>query len=124
MITKEEIAKKYLFLLEKGDVGQIIDLFADNGTVVSPLYGTLSASKFYKVLSEDTNSSKLHLDGVFLEKNTNRISLLFDYEWILKNKSKVAFKVVDILELTKDNKIQKLTIIYDTVNTRVLKDAL
>ncbi|WP_405206815.1 nuclear transport factor 2 family protein [Aquimarina sp. LLG6339-5] len=123
-MTKEEIAKRYLFLLEKGDVAKVVDLFADDGIVVSPLYGTLSAAKFYKHLSEDTNSSKLHLDGLFLEKDTNRISLLFDYEWILKNSEKVNFKVVDILDLSEDNKIQKLTIIYDTVNSRRLIDTL
>ncbi|WP_299179593.1 nuclear transport factor 2 family protein [uncultured Aquimarina sp.] len=123
-MTKEEIAKRYLFLLEKGDVAKVVDLFTDDGIVVSPLYGTLSAAKFYKDLSEDTNSSKLHLDGIFLEKDTNRLSLLFDYEWILKNNEKVNFKVVDILDLSEDNKIQKLTIIYDTVNSRRLRDTL
>ncbi|WP_108804046.1 nuclear transport factor 2 family protein [Aquimarina sp. Aq107] len=123
-MTKEEVAKRYLFLLEKGDVPKVVDLFTDDGIVVSPLYGTLSAAKFYKDLSEDTNSSKLHLDGIFLEKDTNRLSLLFDYEWILKNNEKVNFKVVDILDLSEDNKIQKLTIIYDTVNSRRLRDTL
>ncbi|WP_299437098.1 nuclear transport factor 2 family protein [uncultured Aquimarina sp.] len=119
-MTKEEVAKKYLSFLERGEIDNVINLFVDEGIVVSPLYGVLPATEFYKSLSEDTTSSKLLFDGLFFEKNTNRISLLFDYVWTLKNGKVVEFKVVDILELTPENKIKKLTIIYDTVNTRSL----
>ncbi|WP_298316078.1 nuclear transport factor 2 family protein [uncultured Aquimarina sp.] len=119
-MTKEEVAKKYLFFLEKGEMKNVVDLFTQDGVVESPLYGVLSAEEFYKALSEDTNSSKLRYDGLFFEKNTNRISLLFDYVWELKNSKTVEFKVVDILELTPENKIKKLIIIYDTINARNL----
>ncbi len=119
-MTKEEVAQKYLSFLEKGGEDKIIDLFTDSGIVVSPLYGVLSAKEFYKTLLADTKSSELHFDGLFFEKNTNRISLLFDYKWTFKNNEQVDFKVVDVLELTSQNKIEKLTIIYDTVNTRNL----
>lgn len=119
-MTKEEVAKKYLFFLEKGEMKNVVDLFIQDGVVESPLYGALSAEEFYKALSEDTSSSKLRYDGLFFEKNTNRISLLFDYVWELKNSKTVEFKVVDILELTPENKIKKLIIIYDTINARNL----
>ncbi|AXT49910.1 nuclear transport factor 2 family protein [Aquimarina sp. BL5] len=119
-MTKEEVAKKYLFFLEKGEMKNVVDLFTQDGVVESPLYGVLSAEEFYKALAEDTNSSKLRYDGLFFEKNTNRISLLFDYVWELKNSKTVEFKVVDILELTPENKIKKLIIIYDTINARNL----
>ncbi|WP_299216687.1 nuclear transport factor 2 family protein [uncultured Aquimarina sp.] len=123
-MTKEEVAKKYLFFLEKGEMDCVVDLFTNDGVVESPLYGVLSAKEFYKALAEDTNSSQLRFDGLFFEKNTNRISLFFDYVWILKNNKTVEFKVVDILELTSENKIKKLIIIYDTVNARSLIDTL
>ncbi|WP_378173444.1 nuclear transport factor 2 family protein [Aquimarina sp. SS2-1] len=123
-MTKEEVAKKYLSFLEKGEMDKVIGLFTDNGVVISPLYGALPATEFYRKLSEDTASSRLNFDDLFYEKNTNRISLLFDYNWTLKNKKKVKLKVVDILELTSENKIQKLTIIYDTVQSRKMVEEL
>ncbi len=123
-MTKEEVARKYLFFLEKGEMDKVVDLFTRDGVVESPLYGVLSAKEFYKTLAADTNSSKLSFDGLFFEKNTNRVSLLFDYVWVLKNNKTVEFKVVDVLELTSENKIKKLIIIYDTVNARSLIDTL
>ncbi len=117
-MTKEEVAQNYLLYLEKGEMGQVTNLFADEGIVVSPLYGTLPAKKFYETLAGDTNTSKLIYDGLFFEKDSNRMSLLFDYHWQLKNGKEVTFKVVDIIELNLENKIKKLTIIYDTVHSR------
>ncbi len=117
-MTKEEVAKKYLLYLEKGEIDKVVDLFAINGMVVSPLYGTKSARDFYTALVLDTNTSTLKFDGLFFEKDTRRISLLFDYQWELKHGEVVDFKVVDIIELNDHNKIEKLTIIYDTVTSR------
>ncbi len=119
-MTKEEVAHQYLSFLEKGEVDNVVDLFTDDGIVESPLYGVKPARTFYKLLSEDTSSSELKFDGVFFENNTNRISLLFDYKWSLKNGKVIEFKVVDIIELTTENKIKKLAIIYDTVGARNL----
>ncbi|GAA0720301.1 hypothetical protein GCM10009430_20320 [Aquimarina litoralis] len=117
-MTKEELTKKYLEYLENGEIDKVIQLFTKDGVVVSPVYGTMLAKEFYYKLAEDTKSSKLYFDGLFVEENSNRISILFDYHWTLKNSKIVKFKVVDILELTLDNQIEKLTIIYDTVNAR------
>ncbi|MDY8135663.1 nuclear transport factor 2 family protein [Aquimarina sp. 2201CG5-10] len=115
---KEQIAKDYLLYLEEGNMNKVVDLFAENGMVVSPLYGTQSAREFYKILAGDTSTSELKFDGLFYEKNSNRISLLFDYIWGLKDGKKVQFKVVDIIELDTNNKIEKLSIIYDTIHSR------
>ena len=117
-MTKEEVAQNYLSFLEKNEVDKVISLFAEDGIVESPLYGTMPASKFYKALADDTTTSKLKFDGLFLEKDSNRISLLFDFNWELKDGKRVVFKVVDIIVLNSENKIEKLTIIYDTVHSR------
>nr|WP_235015820.1 nuclear transport factor 2 family protein [Aquimarina sp. AU58] len=123
-MTKEEVAQNYLSFLEKNEVDKVVSLFADNGIVESPLYGTMPASKFYKALADDTTTSKLKFDGLFFEKNSNRISLLFDFDWELKDGKRVVFKVVDIIVLNSENEIQKLTIIYDTVHSRSAIEAL
>ena len=120
MPTKKEIAIKYLDYLEKGDIEQIINLFNDQGIVDSPIYGIKKANAFYRELSSDTTNSELHLKGIFEETNSNKLALYFHYKWTLKNKQKVVFDVVDIIEFDASNMISKLKIIYDTVKSREL----
>ena len=120
MPTKKEIAIKYLDYLEKGDIEQIIKLFNEQGIVDSPIYGIKKADAFYRKLSGDTTNSELHLKGIFEETNSNKLALYFNYKWTLKNKQKVEFDVVDIIEFDASNMISKLKIIYDTVKSRGL----
>lgn len=123
-MTKKEIAQLYIEYLEKGNIDKIIKLFSKNGQVTSPIYGTKSASDFYAALNEDTSNSKLKLKGIFEEEDSNQIAVSFNYKWTLKNKSRIEFDVVDIMEFNKGNKIVHLQIIYDTVKSRVLVNAL
>lgn len=117
-------AKNYLDLLEVGDHQKLAQLFSVNGTVSSPIYGTLPALTFYQGLMQDTRSSKLVLDGVFHEEGTQRLIVLFDYHWTLKNGKEVIFKVSDLFEFNTLEKVDKLTIIYDTVVSRSLVNGL
>lgn len=123
-MTKKEIAKQYITHLENGNIEQIIALFNKNGIVDSPLYGIKKAAEFYLELNEDTTNSELSLLGIFEENDSNNIALYFTYKWTLKNNTKVAFDVVDIIEFDKQNKIKKLKIIYDTVIARKLIEQL
>ncbi|MGB5229574.1 nuclear transport factor 2 family protein [Eudoraea sp.] len=120
MPTRKEIAIKYLDYLEKGDIEQTIKLFNEQGIVDSPIYGIKKADAFYRELSSDTTNSELHLKGIFEETNSNKLALYFNYKWTLKNKQKVEFDVVDIIEFDASNMISKLQIIYDTVISREL----
>ena len=124
IITKKEIAIKYIDFLEKGDIEKIINLFNQKGTVDSPLYGIKKANEFYHELSSDTTNSQLQLLGIFEENDSNIIALYFTYKWTLKNNKKVEFNVVDIIEFDEHNKIEKLKIIYDTVIARKLVEQL
>jgi len=119
-MNKKDIAKEYINHLEKGSINQVIKLFNQNGIVDSPLYGIKKAADFYKELNDDTTNSKLTLLGVFEEDDSNKIALYFTYKWTLKNNETVEFDVVDIIEFDNQNKINKLKIIYDTVNARKL----
>ncbi|MGB5385730.1 MAG: nuclear transport factor 2 family protein, partial [Eudoraea sp.] len=78
------------------------------------------ADAFYRELSSDTTNSELHLKGIFEETNSNKLALYFNYKWTLKNKQKVEFDVVDIIEFDATNMISKLQIIYDTLISREL----
>jgi len=119
-MSKTEIAKQYIKHLESGNIEKVIDLFNDNGIVESPIYGTKKAETFYRELNNDTAKSELQLKGIFEQNNLNNLAIYFTYVWTLKNKQKVEFDVVDIIELDSDNKIKKLKIIYDTVTSRKL----
>lgn len=119
-MDQEGIAQRYLSYLKKGDLQGILSLFADNAIVESPLYGIRGAGEFFRILLEDTHASDIKQDGIFTEREKNRIALLFDYHWTLSNGSSAQFSVVDILEFDTDQKIEKLTIIYDTEGVRNL----
>lgn len=116
--THIEIARLYIDLLEKGDISSVISLFSDSGKVYSPIYGEKAAVDFYNDLAADTTESKLKINGIFEEPNSNRIALYFNYEWTLKNGEIVNFDVVDIIVFDDEEKISELRIIYDTVHSR------
>jgi|GEM_PF-4555051 len=68
-------ANTYLSLLKDGDATKLAQLFSKEGMVSSPIYGLVPATDFFKKLFEDTNASKLTLDGIFQEKDP--IGLLY-----------------------------------------------
>ena len=114
----EEVVKLYLHALEKGSYEDVVKLFTEDAVVVSPLYGTVKASDFYRDLFKDTSKSKITLLDVFVSKNNEQVGVAyFRYEWTLKDGSTVSFECVDVFEL-EEGKIKKLKIIYDTYEAR------
>lgn len=123
-MTRKEIAKRYIGFLANGEVEHIIDLFAENGTVFSPIYGKNRAREFYTTLNEDTANSELNVKGIFEDSETNQLALYFEYKWTVASGKMVEFDVVDIIEFDPQNKISELRIIYDTVVSRQLIEEL
>lgn len=119
-MNRTTIAKSYIEHLSNGDLEQLLSLFAENGMVISPVYGKKNYRDFYTQLFADTNNSELSIKGIFEDATTGNIALHFIYQWTLRNDAKVDFEVVDILEFNENNKIKVLTIIYDTVRSREL----
>jgi len=118
MVKKKEIVIKYLELLEKGNIKNLLKLFSENCIVDSPVYGIRKAQQFYSDLNNDTLNSELHLKGIFEEKDSNRIAVYFNFKWTLINNKQVDFDVVDVIEFNDLNQITRLKIIYDTVKSR------
>lgn len=123
-MTKTEVAQIYVDLLAKGDMNAVIDLFSQDGVVHSPIYGLMQASEFYHKLAEDTTSSSIEMDGIFHEKESERIAIYFKYTWTVKSGKQVIFDVVDVITFDEQGKIQELKIIYDTVISRRLVEEL
>lgn len=59
------ICEKYLQALNSGKLKDVLDLFSEGAVVVSPLYGEMLATDFYKKLFQDTNNSKTKFLGVY-----------------------------------------------------------
>lgn len=120
-MSKKNVAKAYFQGLEKGSHEDVIKLFASGARVHSPLYGQIDAVRFYKELFADTQSSKITLKNTFINpENENTAAAHFVYSWTLKDGTLVHFECVDIFEFVpQSDKIQCLTIIYDTYHTRV-----
>jgi len=124
MITKREVALKYIELLEKGNIKDLLKLFSNKSIVESPIYGVLNATQFYNELRNDTQKSEIAIKGIFEENNSDKLALYFNYRWTLKNNDLVTFDVVDIMEFNNANQISKIKIIYDTVKSREIVNIL
>lgn len=120
----KEIIKKYLDALQKSDYENLVSLFAPNSVVHSPLYGEVEAKKFYKDLFKDTTKSVIILKDNFLNEDGSKGAVNFLYNWTLSDGSAVSFDCVDIFKFNSEGKIQELTIIYDTSQTRPKFDKL
>ena len=123
-MNNKKVVIKYIEFLEQGDLKGIIDLFAKDGIVESPLYGKMRASEFYIELMSDTTKSQLEIKGIYEAPESNSIALFFNYKWTMKNNEIADFDVVDIIDFNNSAKIKNLKIIYDTVESRRIMDKL
>ncbi|PWU06162.1 MAG: hypothetical protein C5B43_02230 [Verrucomicrobia bacterium] len=125
IMNKEEIVKNYLNHLANGNYQSIINLFAEDALVLSPLYGPMNPVSFYKELFSDTSKSTTTLKTIFTSASQPNIAAAyFLYDWTKKDGSVVSFECVDVFTFDDDNKITKLSIIYDTYQTRIKFDKL
>lgn len=84
------------------------------------MYGQIDAARFHQELFSDIQSSKIALKNTFANpENDNTAAAPFVYSWTLKDGTLVHFECIDVFEfIPQSNKIQFLTIIYDTYHTR------
>lgn len=115
---------KYLEALKAADLEALLNLFAAEALVHSPLYGSRKASLFYRNLLADTRTSELKPLDVFINTESRTAALHFLYEWTMRDGSKITFDCVDIFSFDESGKISDLKIIYDTAATRPLFEAL
>lgn len=117
---KRVLADSYLEFLAEGKVDSLVRLFAQDGVVISPIYGSKSALDFFNGLAADTDNSELKFKGFFEDSNSNRFALFFNYGWKMTNGNASNFDVVDIFELNEQGKIRTLQIIYNAGQSAAL----
>lgn len=112
----DHLVNEYLASLEAADADRVIALFAPDGIIESPLYGTMLAAEFYPALFADTASSRLTLRATMTGSTEGRtvVSFWFDFDWTLSTGKPAPFTVVDVAELDEHGLIERLHIVYDT----------
>lgn len=110
--------RTYLDALSRGDLNQLMALFAPEAIVHSPLYGQQPAHVFYPALLQDSTASNIELLQIFHTLGTEYAAVNFLYHWTLANGEQVTFDCVDIFRFTETGKIKELKIIYDASQTR------
>ena len=123
-MSDADFVSRYLDALAAADVDRVLELFAADAVVHSPLYGELAASDFYPLLFADTSESRLRLRATMSGEYEGIpvVSFWFDFDWVLANGSPAPFSVVDVAELDREGKIAVLRIIYDTAPIRAAFD--
>jgi ketosteroid isomerase-like protein len=118
--VNEEVVKvrnvlvEYLHHLENSDCDKLIQLFADDGIVNSPLYGEENATTFFPKLLAKTQSSTLSPHQIFHgERDSSKAALHFTYEWTLTDGKVFNFECVDLFKLNEEHRITEMRILYD-----------
>ncbi|MCX2718859.1 nuclear transport factor 2 family protein [Lentiprolixibacter aurantiacus] len=111
------LGERYLEALQKGELQEILELFAPDAKVDSPVYGRLGANEFYTSLLADTRSSELQLHQCICDREATKLAVYFTYNWTLKDGSRLVFDVVDIMVLDSYHKISELIIVYNNSET-------
>jgi hypothetical protein len=119
--SSDDLVATYLHALTTGDVGLVVSLFADDGIVHSPLYGSQPAEDFYPALFADTSRADVTLKAAMSGTDTTGqaiVSFWFHFDWRLPSGAAAPFDVVDVATLGSNGLIKALYIVYDTVDVR------
>jgi len=117
----DELARDYVEALAERDLERLLTLFAPDAIVLSPLYGALAAADFYPRLLTDSGPSRLTLLGTLGGTTVDGrplVGIWFRFEWVLATGREAPFDVVDIAEIDGEGRIERLRIVYDTVDVR------
>jgi ketosteroid isomerase-like protein len=115
---QDDAIHSYLDALSRGDLDQLLALFAPQAIVHSPLYGQQAARAFYPALLQDSAASHIEPLQIFQSNSPQYAAVNFLYHWTLANGEEVTFDCVDIFQFDKAGKITELKIIYDASQTR------
>lgn len=119
-MRSDELAATYVDAMTQGDVARVLTLFASDGDVHSPLYGTLPAADFYPALFKDTAAAKLNLRASMSGSRDGHevVALWLDWVWTLASGESTRAMAVDIAELDESGSISHFYIVWDSAPIR------
>ena len=115
-----ELCARYVAALEAGDLAAVLALFEPAASVVSPLYGEVSAQDFFAAAITDTQAAKPELLQVYVaEDRPSSVAARLRYGWTLSSGFATDLEAVDLFELNEaGDRFTRLTIVYDTAPVR------
>lgn len=116
--SRADIVGYYFERLTASDIPAIVALFADDGTVESPVLGTMPADAFFETLDGASERNVLTVHRIMSSPDDQCFAAHFTYEWALRAGGEVTFDGVDLFEFNDDGLLSALKIFYDTYPTR------
>jgi hypothetical protein len=119
-MKSDELAEAYVDAMNHADVAGVLTLFAPDGAVHSPLYGTIPATDFYPALFKDTSDAKLSLRASMSGTRAGHdvVSLWLDSEWAFAPGESQPYMSVDVAELDDGGKITQFYVVFDSAALR------
>jgi len=105
----------YLRALHESDLPAMLALFEPGASVLSPLLGKVAAADFFPKVFASAQRSIITPHDVFVSaQGQPRAVGYFNYEWILKDGTRIVFDAADVFEFSEDARIRTLLIYYDS----------
>ncbi|KXU31318.1 MULTISPECIES: nuclear transport factor 2 family protein [Sphingobium] len=111
---RERIVRAYLSAMEKGDLNGVLQCFAADGTVISPVYGEEPVRPFYEKLFADTISASVDLHSLYVSPTQpERLIAHFAYRWSRHGQPDVDTDLIDLFEFDpQSDRIGRLRIVF------------
>lgn len=114
-MTVPTVVRRYLKAMEMGDLPGVLDCFAADGVVVSPVYGTVAVRPFYERLFADTISTEVRIRDLYVAQGRpERAIAHFDYVWRRRDQPVLKTRLIDLFDFDMSGrKIARLRIVMD-----------
>ena len=116
----QKAVRKYLKALEANDVDKAAALFTADGWVQSPFLGRLPVREYVTKVASASSHAKLTVYDVLVSAEGHlRAVAYYQYDWSLKDGSRVAFDCADVFNFDPNTgRIESIVLVYDTQPVR------
>ncbi len=112
--------ERYVQRLDAGDVPGVLELFAADGVVSSPMQGQIPAREFYPELAATLQRATITAQELFVSTDDpRRAAVRFRYDWTAAAERPPSFDCIDVIALDDEGLISELRFVYDTHPLRV-----
>ena len=116
----EALCRRYLAVMESGDLEALLANFTEDATAISPISGKQPAREFYAYVMRVTSGRSMSLRTIFIgTAERPRAAIHVAYTRTVAGGEPSTIEAVDVFDLTEDcSKFAAVTIIYDTAPVR------
>jgi len=118
----QQAVHKYLSALEAGDAERAAALFVHDGWVQSLFLGRLPVRDYVSKVASASSKVKLTVHDVLVRAEGHlRAVAYYQYDWSLKDGSRVAFDCAGVCNVDADTgRIESIVLVYDTQPVRAV----